>query len=85
MAKSSGVLHPPKTRRFEIPKAAEGETPMFSLRLPAETRDAVDKWAAAQEDKPGRSEAIRRLLNRQLAVEPEISKPGRKRKARKVL
>jgi hypothetical protein len=35
---------------------------MFSLRLPLEVRHAVDQWAAAQEDSPGRSEAIRRLL-----------------------
>jgi metal-responsive CopG/Arc/MetJ family transcriptional regulator len=47
---------------------------MFSLRLPAETREAVDKWAAAQEDRPGRSEAIRRLLNQALAVTPKLSK-----------
>jgi hypothetical protein len=35
---------------------------MFSLRLPLEVRQAVDQWAAAQEGLPGRSEAIRRLL-----------------------
>jgi metal-responsive CopG/Arc/MetJ family transcriptional regulator len=69
MAKSTGVIH--KTKRFSIPKTAEGDTPMFSLRLPAETREAVDRWAAAQEDKPGRSEAIRRLLNQALAVTPK--------------
>jgi hypothetical protein len=66
MAKSSGVLQ--KVKRFSIAKAAEGDTPMMSLRLPAETREALDKWAAAQEDRPGRSEAIRRLLNRALAL-----------------
>jgi metal-responsive CopG/Arc/MetJ family transcriptional regulator len=75
MAKSSGVIH--KTKRFSIPKAAEGDTPMFSLRLPAETREAVDRWAAEQEDKPGRSEAIRRLLNEALDV------PQRRIKKRK--
>jgi hypothetical protein len=60
MGKASGVIH--KTKRFRIPKATEGDTPMFSLRLPLEVRHAVDQWAAAQEDSPGRSEAIRRLL-----------------------
>jgi hypothetical protein len=64
MAKSSGVLQ--KVKRFSIPKAAEGDTPVFSLRLPAETRVALDRWAANQEDKPGRSEAIRRLLEQAL-------------------
>ena len=77
MSKSSGVLHQ-KTKRFSIPKAAEGDTPVFSLRLPAETREAVERWAAAQEDRPGRSEAIRRLLERALASEPpSIVKPRR--------
>jgi ribbon-helix-helix CopG family protein len=60
MAKSSGVIQ--KVKRFPIAKAADGDTPMFSLRLPAEMRRAIDKWAAKQEDSPGRSEAIRRLL-----------------------
>jgi hypothetical protein len=31
-------------------------------------RAAVDKWAAQQEDKPGRSEAIRRLVEIGLKV-----------------
>jgi len=64
MVKSSGVLQ--KVKRFPIAKAADGDTPMFSLRLPAEMRQAIDRWAAAQDDLPGRSEAIRRLLERAL-------------------
>jgi Arc/MetJ-type ribon-helix-helix transcriptional regulator len=75
MAKSTGVLH--KTKRFQIPKAAEGDTPMMSLRLPAETRRAIDRWAATQDDMPGRSEAIRRLIERGLAAEPAPAKPRR--------
>lgn len=66
MPKSTGVLQ--KTKRFQIAKAAEGDTPMMSLRLPAETRAAIDKWAAAQDDQPGRSEAIRRLVEFALAA-----------------
>src|SRR5262252_2048785 len=39
--------------------------------------EAVDRWAAAQEDKPGRSEAIRRLLNQALGIGPKRTKmPG---------
>jgi hypothetical protein len=34
----------------------------------------VKRWAAAQEERPGRSEAIRRLLNQALAVTPKRSK-----------
>jgi hypothetical protein len=33
-----------------------------AIRLSAEMRTAVDRWAAQQDDKPGRSEAIRRLV-----------------------
>jgi Arc/MetJ-type ribon-helix-helix transcriptional regulator len=73
MSKSSGVIHQ-KAKRFSIPKAAEGDTPMMSLRLPAETREAVDKWAATQEDRPGRSEAIRRLLIQALGIGPKRTK-----------
>jgi hypothetical protein len=43
---------------------------------------AIDAWAARQEDKPERAEAIRRLVERQLAAEPIVAKPRRaKRKA----
>jgi hypothetical protein len=31
-------------------------------------RETVDKWAAAQDDEPGRSEAIRRLVELGLSV-----------------
>jgi hypothetical protein len=72
MAKSTGVLQ--RTKRFQIPKAAEGDTPMMSLRLPAETRVAIDKWAAAQDDQPGRSEAIRRLVEFALAALTAVPK-----------
>ncbi len=32
------------------------------VRLPADMFDAIDRWSEAQPDKPGRAEAIRRLL-----------------------
>jgi metal-responsive CopG/Arc/MetJ family transcriptional regulator len=41
------------------------------VRLPDETRKALDRWAAAQEDQPGRSEAIRRLVEQALAAAPK--------------
>ena len=69
MPKSSGVVH--HIKRFRIPKAAEGKTPVCSVRLPDETRKALDRWAAAQEDQPGRSEAIRRLVEQALAAAPK--------------
>jgi hypothetical protein len=33
-------------------------------------RDAVDQWAAKQDDQPGRSEAIRRLVDLGLKAKP---------------
>jgi len=33
-----------------------------NVRLSSELRQTVDKWAEKQDDKPGRSEAIRRLV-----------------------
>jgi Arc/MetJ-type ribon-helix-helix transcriptional regulator len=56
---------------------------MFSLRLPAETREAVDRWAAAQEDRPGRSEAIRRLLNQALGVGTKHTEKRKTAKSRR--
>jgi hypothetical protein len=40
----------------------------------------IDAWAARQEDNPPRSEAIQRMVERQLAAEPEAGKPPRKGK-----
>jgi hypothetical protein len=37
----------------------------------------IDAWAARQDDKPPRSEAIRRLVERGLAAEPAPAKPRR--------
>ncbi len=43
---------------------------MTAIRLSAEFRAAVDEWAAREEDKPPRSEAIRRLVEIGLAAKP---------------
>jgi len=61
-------------KRFRITKAAEGKTPMHSLRVPEEMRQAIAKWAGVQEDKPGASEAMRRLIARALAAEANKKK-----------
>jgi metal-responsive CopG/Arc/MetJ family transcriptional regulator len=39
-----------------------GANPVTAIRLSEELRANVDGWAAAQGDEPGRSEAIRRLV-----------------------
>jgi hypothetical protein len=58
MRKSRTVL--PKPNKGGRP--ATGRDPVTAIRLSKEFRAAVDKWAAEQDDKPPRSEAIRRLV-----------------------
>ena len=43
-------------------RPATGQDPVTAIRLSSELRKSVDAWAAKQEDLPGRSEAIRRLV-----------------------
>jgi hypothetical protein len=49
-------------------RPATGQDPVTAIRLSKEMRAAVDAWAAAQDDEPGRSEAIRRLVELGLKV-----------------
>jgi hypothetical protein len=49
-------------------RPATGQDPVTAIRLSKEMRAAVDAWAAAQDDEPGRSEAIRRLVELGLRV-----------------
>ncbi len=44
--------------------------------------ERVDAWAARQDDKPGRSEAIRRLVELGLSVETPRKRSGEGQKAR---
>jgi hypothetical protein len=43
-------------------RPATGKDPVRTMRLSDEFIASVDAWAAKQEDGPGRSEAIRRLV-----------------------
>jgi hypothetical protein len=47
-------------------RPATGQDPVTAIRLSSQLRADVDAWAAGQDDKPGRSEAIRRLVERGL-------------------
>jgi hypothetical protein len=49
-------------------RPATGQDPVTAIRLSAELRESVDEWAARQDDEPGRSEAIRRLVERALTI-----------------
>jgi hypothetical protein len=44
-------------------RPATGNDPVRAIRLSDEFLAEVDDWAAKQEDEPGRSEAIRRLVD----------------------
>jgi hypothetical protein len=57
MGKSNQVV--PKKGRG---RPATGRDPVTAIRLSAELRATIDKWAAKQDDTPARSEAIRRLV-----------------------
>src|ERR1700704_1143321 len=65
-------------------RPATGQDPVTAIRLSSELRQNVDAWAAKQDDEPGRSEAIRRLVELGLKVKTParpISKPGRRLRA----
>ena len=56
---------------------------MTAIRLSTGMRKKVDAWAAGQTDKPGRSEAIRRLVGLGLEYLPPAPRPTRKKAASK--
>ena len=66
MAKSNQVV--PKKGRG---RPATGRDPVTAIRLSKELRETVDKWADMQTDAPGRSEAIRRLVELGLKAKPK--------------
>jgi hypothetical protein len=83
MAKSRAVL--PKPKKGGRP--ATGRDPVRAIRLSDGFLAEVDEWAAKQEDEPGRSEAIRRLVEiglRAAAPAKPVSKPGRRQLAQEL-
>jgi hypothetical protein len=51
-----------------------GESPVLALRIPPALRADIESWAKQQNDKPSRSEAIRRLIELALAVNAKNTK-----------
>jgi hypothetical protein len=51
-----------------FPSACFYRDPVTAIRLSKQLRETVDKWAGKQDDQPGRSEAIRRLVELGLKV-----------------
>lgn len=60
-------------------RPATGMDPLIGFRLPAETIAAIDAWAAAQPDRPTRSEALRRFIEAGMKA---LGASGARRKAR---
>jgi hypothetical protein len=82
MPKSNKVV--PKKGRG---RPATGRDPVTAIRLSSELRHTVDRWAEKQDDKPGRSEAIRRLVELGLKVKTEakpVRRPGRRLRAQEL-
>jgi hypothetical protein len=74
MPKSRTVL--PKPNRGGRP--ATGRDPVRAIRLSDEFIAQVDQWASSQDGQPGRSEAIRRLVEIGLSVDkPQAQTPTR--------
>jgi hypothetical protein len=64
-----------------------GKDPARAFRLSDEFMEDVDAWAAGQPDAPGRSEAVRRLVELGLKVKTparSVSNPGRKLRAQEL-
>jgi len=72
-AREKGVV--PKKRRGRPFTGVDNRDPVTAIRLSSEFRAAVDAWAKSQNDKPPRSEAIRRLVQLGLAAAPKKGKP----------
>ena len=82
MAKSNKVV--PKKGRG---RPATGRDPVTAIRLSKELRETVDRWADKQDDQPGRSEAIRRLVELGLTIKTTtkpVRRPGRRLRAQEL-
>jgi len=55
-----------KVVRKKRGRPATGTEPVTAIRLSPEMRVAIDTWAARQDGKPSRSEAIRRMIDQAL-------------------
>ena len=70
-----------KARGPGRPKKRGGVHPVSAVRLPPEISAGVVAWAAKQADAPGRSEAIRRLVELGLTVKAKARSTGRRPRA----
>jgi hypothetical protein len=65
-------------RKKPGPPRTTGPGTQIGMRWQEPLLGMIDQWAAHQDDKPSRSEAVRRLVERGLAAEAaETAKPKR--------
>jgi hypothetical protein len=55
-------------------RPATGRDPHFAFRIPVETIQKIDAWAAQLPDKPSRAEAVRRLLDLGMKAAARLSR-----------
>jgi len=56
-----------RTTKKKRGRPATGQDAVTSIRLSPDFRDALDRWSRLQPDKPSRSEAIRRIVERSIS------------------
>jgi hypothetical protein len=71
---------PAKKRKTRSPLQTTGPGEPVLVRLHQPLLGAIDDWCESQLSRPTRPEAIRRLVERGLAVETSARKPKRTRK-----
>jgi hypothetical protein len=69
-------------KRAGAGRPATGKDPVRTMRLSDEFIASVDAWAAKQDDKPGRSEAIRRLVELGLNAAKPFAKTSKRTSAK---
>jgi hypothetical protein len=68
MSRKSKQLTQEAVPKKKSGRPATGNDPMIAFRMPVEFKAEIDAWAAQQDDKPPRSEAMRRLMKIGLAA-----------------
>jgi Arc/MetJ-type ribon-helix-helix transcriptional regulator len=58
----------------KVGRPATGRDPVMAVRLPPSLKSHIESWAKRQNDRPTRSEAIRRLIEFALAVRAKKQK-----------
>jgi Arc/MetJ-type ribon-helix-helix transcriptional regulator len=69
-------------KRKKRGRPATGKDPLIAARMPPELTAGIDAWAEGQDDRPGRSEAIRRLIELGLAGAKTMPRQSSKAAAR---